>query len=375
MKKDEFFEKLLNKTFHDCYEFQDRNTDFFRFPTSLRDRITRRLKDKFYVLARRKGFVRRHFSIERASQCLSYILRNTHEFEAFYQLLCDDYSRQLLIELLSYRLLGPQHVRLSTNYEEYWRQRAAIDNDFLQERHALKTQSWPGMLNRYQLDGLNGLLNIYSVSMGVLNVFVLEHYAYKRNGKAVGVEPGDVVIDGGGCWGDSALYFADRVGPQGKVYCFEFALQNLNILQHNLDLNQHISDSISVVSKALWDKGGEIVNYYDSGPGTSLEKVYDGPLVQVSTVTIDDFVKGEKVGRVDFIKMDIEGSELKALQGAAETIQVFRPKLAISLYHKKEDFVTIPRYLAGLDVQYEFFLDHFTIHGEETVLFASPESD
>jgi FkbM family methyltransferase len=333
------------------------------------------LKDRFYALARGKGFVRRHFSIERTSKFLNYILTNAAEFEAFYQLLCDDYSRQLLIELLGYTLLGPQHVKLSINNREYWKRRVAIDNDFLQERDALKTQSWPGALNRYQLSGLNGPLNIYSVSLGVLNVFILEHYAYRRNGKIIEVRPGDVVIDAGGCWGDSALYLADRVVPQGKVYCFEFVLQNLDILKHNLDRNRHISNGISVISKALWNEGGEILSYYDSGPGTSLEKDHNGPLLQVPTVTIDGFVKDERIGRVDFIKMDIEGSELKALQGAAKTIHSFRPKLAISLYHKKEDFITIPKYLAELDVQYEFYLDHFTIHGEETVLFASPKSN
>jgi hypothetical protein len=46
--------------------------------------------------------------------------------------------------------------------------------------------------------------------------------------------------------------------------------------------------------------------------------------------------------------------------------------LAISVYHKDDDFISIPNYLRNLDLGYEFFLDHFTIYGEETVLFASP---
>jgi hypothetical protein len=73
--------------------------------------------------------------------------------------------------------------------------------------------------------------------------------------------------------------------------------------------------------------------------------------------------------------MDIEGSELKGLQGAEETICTFRPKLAISLYHKDEDIIMIPEYLHKLDLGYEFFLDHFTIHRWETVLFASPKHE
>ncbi len=93
---------------------------------------------------------------------------------------------------------------------------------------------------------------------------------------------------------------------------------------------------------------------------------------RVLSKSIDDFVAEQALQRVDFIKMDIEGAELKALQGAEQTLKAFRPKLAIALYHRADDFVDIPSYLESLNLNYEFFLDHFTIHLEETVLFASP---
>jgi hypothetical protein len=48
----------------------------------------------------------------------------------------------------------------------------------------------------------------------------------------------------------------------------------------------------------------------------------------------------------------------------------FRPKLAVCVYHNLEDFWAIPRYLDGLGLGYRFYLRHFTIHPEETVLFA-----
>jgi hypothetical protein len=72
----------------------------------------------------------------------------------------------------------------------------------------------------------------------------------------------------------------------------------------------------------------------------------------------------------DFIKMDIEGAELETLKGAEQTIRRFRPKLAICLYHRPEDFVTIPRFLDRVLPQYQFAIGHFTIHAEETVLYA-----
>jgi hypothetical protein len=70
--------------------------------------------------------------------------------------------------------------------------------------------------------------------------------------------------------------------------------------------------------------------------------------------------------------MDIEGAELNALHGAEQTIRTFKPKLAISVYHKPNDLAEIPSYLNNLGLGYEFFLDHFTIYGGETVLFANP---
>jgi len=96
--------------------------------------------------------------------------------------------------------------------------------------------------------------------------------------------------------------------------------------------------------------------------------------LQVTTISIDDFVSERKLPRVDFIKMDIEGAELSALKGAEKTICANKPRLAIAVYHRQDDFIDISTYLNDLDVGYEFFLDHFTIYGEETILFAAPNN-
>jgi hypothetical protein len=69
--------------------------------------------------------------------------------------------------------------------------------------------------------------------------------------------------------------------------------------------------------------------------------------------------------------MDIEGAELEALKGSEGVLRQFKPKLAITVYHDFKDFWTIPQYLDSLGLGYRFYLRHFTIHAEETVLFAS----
>ncbi len=74
--------------------------------------------------------------------------------------------------------------------------------------------------------------------------------------------------------------------------------------------------------------------------------------------------------RVDFIKMDIEGAEPQALIGAENTLRKYRPRLAICIYHDVRHFAEIPNWINNLGLGYKFYVDHFTIHAEETILFA-----
>lgn len=81
--------------------------------------------------------------------------------------------------------------------------------------------------------------------------------------------------------------------------------------------------------------------------------------------------------QVDFIKMDIEGAEMKALAGAQKLICRYHPLLAIAVYHKSEDLVTIPQYIKTFDtpdVIYRLYLRKHHIGDElELDLYAVPE--
>ena len=89
----------------------------------------------------------------------------------------------------------------------------------------------------------------------------------------------------------------------------------------------------------------------------------------VDVETIDNVVDSK---RVTFIKMDIEGSELSALRGAETTISKSKPKLAICVYHKPEDLISIPQYINSIVPEYKFFLRHHQFISWETVLYAIP---
>lgn len=69
--------------------------------------------------------------------------------------------------------------------------------------------------------------------------------------------------------------------------------------------------------------------------------------------------------------MDVEGSEMVALEGAKKTISKYKPKLAISVYHKPEDVLEIANYILKMVPEYNFILRHYTDGSNETVLYAT----
>ncbi len=297
------------------------------------------------------------------------------EMASCYDLLADEYSKAIFLKVLAYRLLGPRKVRLPLNNADYWSQRERI-RSLGKSSDTIRVDFPKLALMHLDLGEIGYPIELYFAPAGVMATFVLKQYEYGKRSPAIKAKAGDYVIDAGGCWGDTALYFAHTVGAAGKVYTFEFLPDNLSILTRNLGLNRELSDRIEVVPEALWNRSKETIHYSANGPGTSLMpslKPGDVGSSLVSTISIDDFVSEHKVPRIDYIKMDIEGAELNALKGAKRTIRAFKPQLAISVYHRKDDVVAIPDYVRSLNLGYEFFLDHFTIYGEETILFAAPK--
>ena len=291
-----------------------------------------------------------------------------------YDLLADESSKSTLVKLLTFRLMGHKKVKLPLNTESYWSQRRGTEA-LINGKETININFLDWRLHRFALDKIGYPIEVFFLPAGVMATFILKQYEYRKRTPEIKAQEGDYVIDGGGCWGDTALYFAHEVGEQGKVFTFEFASDNLKVFNRNMSLNPQLSSRIEVFPKAMWENSGEKISYSADGPATSLainqHQQNSKNSSQVLTVSIDDFVREKKLPRVDFIKMDIEGAELGALKGAEETLRTFRPKLGISVYHKENDFIEIPTYLDKLGLGYKFFLDHFTICGNETVLFAT----
>lgn len=307
----------------------------------------------------------KNFMIDNAVSWMQAVMRNINKYDRAYELLEDEYSRALMIKLLEYSILDHHHVKLPLNTPEYWQHYQNIDEQYLVEADALAY--YGNKLNLYRYP--EGNISFYGNVQTVLTHFILKQYYFSR-GIVIRPEAGDVCIDGGACRGEVSLQFANSVGEHGAVYGFEFVPSNLEVFVQNLKLNPDLSRRIHVVPHALWHTSGSEIPFSESGPSTNLLAGPRGNVDQkASTLTIDDLVKREGLERVDFIKMDIEGAEAEALMGASQTIQTFTPRLAICVYHKKDDFYRIPTLIQQICKDYAFYLDHYTIHRHETVLY------
>jgi len=286
-----------------------------------------------------------------------------------YCLLADEYSRRALIELLAYRILGPRHVRLWTNTPEYWGARA-LASSLPTTGRRVDTGGSPNV--RPLLTDLHPIgfpVRLFTHPLSVAHQYIRNQYAYARTAPPVWVKPGDWVIDAGAAWGDTAIRMALDVGPQGRVCSFEFEAGSVGLMERNLQMNSTLAERVSLVSRPLWRTSGAQLAMAAHGLGTYVtESSADSVARTPPSLALDDLVADWP--RVDYIKMDIEGAEVPALQGAERCLRKHRPRLAVSVYHSVSDFVAVPEFLASLDLGYAFYLDHASIHSEETVLFA-----
>lgn len=172
----------------------------------------------------------------------------------------------------------------------------------------------------------------------------------------------EVFIDGG-CYdaANSKRFMEFAKNKDVYVYAFEPDEENLSFCEEKL--KQVYGENYRLIPKGLWNE--ETVLKFSSGKNLASCFSQDGD-IEVAVIDIDSII-GEKV---TFIKMDIEGSECEAIKGAENTIKTYKPRLAISVYHKLEDIWKIPQLILELNPNYKLYFRHYSIAGDETVLYA-----
>jgi FkbM family methyltransferase len=171
----------------------------------------------------------------------------------------------------------------------------------------------------------------------------------------------EVLIDCGAYDGDISLFFAKQIKPE-VIYAFECDTEIFLKLKRN---TSHLHN-IHIFEKGCWSRKA-ILSFTNCG--TMASKIDSDGQIKIEADSIDNIVQDAAT----FIKMDVEGAEFEALKGARNTILKYTPKLAISVYHLKEDLISIPHYILSLNDKYELYLRHYESFSSELILYAKPK--
>ncbi len=301
------------------------------------------------------------FNAEASTFYFDWFFRNHQSLWSVYELLADEHSKILYANIIAFRLASHFSIRLPVSFvnrqeelEEFNKVATCTDSE-------LGTNGMFGKLKHYNF--------YYKGNQYLFDGTTLEYclfrnqYFYERNDISIKPEPGETVIDGGACLGDTAAVFSYAVGQHGKVLSFDPVKENLSVLEYNV--NQFPLKNVTIIPFGLSNINAfcEPVSLGGYSPG------FRASTPNIPLRTLDNMVTNNEIGTFHFIKMDIEGSELNALAGAELCLSKFKPKLAISLYHNPDDLFTIPLYIKQKHPFYSMHIDQYTIHNDETVLY------
>jgi FkbM family methyltransferase len=181
-----------------------------------------------------------------------------------------------------------------------------------------------------------------------LSFFQIE--GYLRKGERT-ISPGQTVVDAGACLGEFALYAAALAGPTGRVIVFEPDPVNLKGMREAFAMNPAHAGTITVLEEGLWKEPGHVEFNTGFGAASGIAGVGHGgaagaargPATRLPVRSLDSLAGSHGLARLDFVKMDIEGAEIEAVEGATDVIRRFRPRFAIASYHLRDGGPTSER--------------------------------
>jgi FkbM family methyltransferase len=217
-----------------------------------------------------------------------------------------------------------------------------------QSQQKIKPQDTEATL--LQKDAATGL-ELWQTMLGKMwiptpGLYVIKHLQWEQKIQQVyylpqaHVQPGDIVIDCGAHIGGFTRVALDA----GARLVIAIEPEKANIIAFRKNFASELkSGRVQLIEKGVWDMDGRITlhisNVGDSHSAVVAQKSGKDEIMPVAK--LDSLVTGLKLPRVDFIKMDIEGSEQKALAGSQQTLKKWKPRLAISSYHLAGDAAAI----------------------------------
>ncbi len=287
-----------------------------------------------------------------------------------------------LIELFAY--LDINFLIIPREVEKYCRLKDYIPK-FQTASEVLKSEEDKELykiLWQFKLGSDDALLQKYAFEKHGIRLLGPVRNYHKQYMEFINKDAIKTVFDAGVCNGIQFFVYKKQFKNVQKIYGFEPMYDMFK--KETYDSFIQKMQEVEIINKGLWDQEDELsfVETPNNQAGSYVQDVKTArPLKEIDnvykikTTTIDDFKQNNKIEKVDFIKMDIEGSELRALKGGEKTILSDRPQMAISIYHSIDDLADIPVYLSELlkHQNYTFRLGHYSAKVHETVLYAIPD--
>jgi FkbM family methyltransferase len=144
------------------------------------------------------------------------------------------------------------------------------------------------------------------------------------------------VIIAGAYFGDQAIPVANNIKTTGICHTFEPNKDNSNLIIENANING--LTNILINNLALWNKSNEKLIFEGEDALASTIEAKSTEANVLNTITIDDYVTNNKIGKVDLLMIDVEGSEIKVLQGAIEMIKQNKPVVVFETHSLYDDW-------------------------------------
>ena len=253
-------------------------------------------------------------------------------------------------------------------YDIYLESVESIPCDYILENREKFVETYNLLADDFSKKTLTAYLKaqITNNAKEIFEVFTPNQYFNETSRPILSKGGGIGFVDCGAFIGDTVENFIKFSGGNyKKIFAVEPDEKNFEKLKNLIREKNY--KNIEIFNCGAWDKKDTLIFQNKGNSSASISQSGD---IKISVDSIDNIVGEEKI---DFIKMDIEGSELKALNGALKTLKKFSPALAVCVYHKKEDLITIPQFLKNLNLDYDFYLRHHSRALTELVLYAIPK--
>jgi len=194
---------------------------------------------------------------------------------------------------------------------------------FLSKLFKFKSERFLG----YKINGFDYL----SIRFLFEEIFYKNEYSFESDNKS------PIIFDCGANIGFATLFFK-WIYPESEVYAFEPDKDTFEVLKKNISQNK--LKNVYLFNSAIYNKDGEIDFFIDSkipgsfGMSTRQERIPKDK-IKVNCISLSSLIKDKKINQVDFIKMDIEGSEKEAIEDLDRNNQLTKiMKLTVEYHHK-----------------------------------------